>query len=106
MVIKLSESEFDDGLNIFFNNLHKFNRLADVINKNGVAKLVDHITGICSLTNIYKINDFEFHLFLHEDLGICIRLPVERDRTQDKKNYVILRKIGKELISLLKTKKK
>ena len=106
MVITLFESEFDDGIYIFFKNLRNFNRLADVIKKNGVANLLDHIVGICSLTNIYKTNDFEFHLFLHEDLGICIRLPVERDLTQDEKNYVILRKIGKELILLLKTKKK
>ena len=106
MVITLFESEFDDGIYIFFKNLPKFNRLADVIKKNGVAKLVDHITGICSLTNIYKINDFEFHLFLHEDLGICIRLPVERDRKQDEKNYELLRKLGKELTMLLKTRKK
>ena len=106
MVIKLSESEFDDGLNIFFNNLHKFSSIADIIEKNSVAKLSDHVVGISSLINLYKIKDFEFHLMLREDIGICIRLPVERDREQDEKNYEKLRKIAEELITLLKTKKK
>ena len=98
MVIKLFESEFDDGIYIFFENEHKFKHLADIIEKNRVAKLLDHVVGICSITNIYKFNDFEFQLFLHEDLGICIRLPVERNRKQDEKKYKLLRTIGKELL--------
>lgn len=106
MVIKLSESEFDDGLNIFFNNLHKFSRIAEIIEKNKVAKLLDHIVGITVIINNYKINDFEFQLILHEDIGIHIRLPVERDRKQDEKNYELLRKIAEKLVTLLNTKKK
>ncbi|MFX1317374.1 MAG: hypothetical protein ACFE9T_16035 [Promethearchaeota archaeon] len=106
MVIKLFESEFDGEIYIFFKNIHRFKRLADVIEKNRVATLVEHIVGICSITNIYKINDFKFFLYLHEDLGICIRLPVERDHGQDEKNYEKLRKIAEELVALLKTKKK
>ena len=101
MAIKLYESEFDDGIYIFFKNLHKFNRLTDIIKKNRVAKLMDHVVGICSITNIYKINNFEFQLFLHEDLGICIRLPVERDREQDEKKYDILRKIAATIAKIL-----
>jgi hypothetical protein len=106
MVIKLFESEFDGEIYIFFKNVHKFKRLADVIEKNRVATLLDHIVGICSITNIYKINNFEFLLFLDEALGICLRLPVERDRKQDEKNYEKLRKIAEDLLVLLKTKKK
>jgi len=106
MVIKLFESEFDDGIYIFFKNVHKFKRLADIIEKNKVAKLLDHIVGICSITNIYKIDDFEFQLHLHEDLGICVRLPVKRDRIQDETKYRKLRKIAEEILNLLKTKKK
>ena len=106
MVVKLFESEFDDGIYIFFKNLHKFDRLSDIIKNYGVATLLNHVVGICSIINIYKINDFEFNLFLHEDLGICIRLPLERDSKQDEKNYELLRKLGKELILFLKTRKK
>jgi len=106
MVIKTFESKFDDGIYIFFKNIHKFQRLADVIEKNGLSELVEHITGICSLINIYKINDFKFQLYLHEDLGISIRLPVDRDRNQDEKNYKILRKLGDELLMLLKARNK
>ncbi len=74
MVIKLSESEFDDGLNIFFNNLHKFSRIVDIIKKKRVAKLLDDFVGIAVIINLYKIDDFEFQLILHEDIGIHIRL--------------------------------
>ncbi|MHA2009671.1 MAG: leucine-rich repeat domain-containing protein [Promethearchaeota archaeon] len=104
MVIKLFESEFNDGIYIFFKNVHKFERLADTIERNRVAEFVDHIVGIWSITNIYKINDFKFHLYLDEDLGICIRLPVERDRNQDAINYEKLRNLGEELLALLKKK--
>jgi len=42
----------------------------------------------------------------HEDLGNCLRLPIERDRSQDKKNYDLLHNIGKEAMTLLNAKKK
>ena len=106
MTVKTFESEFHDGLYIAFKNYYNFDHIEKVIKKNGIAKLLDQVVGICSIMNLYQINDFEFHLIHHEDIGICLRLPVERDRKQDESKYGKLRKIAEEILTLLKTKKK
>ena len=100
------ESEFSDGLYICYKTYLKFNRIADIIKNNGIAELLEHVVSICSIMNFYKSNDFEFDLILHEDIGMCLRLPVERDRKYDEENNEKLRKIGNEINTILNANRK
>jgi hypothetical protein len=75
--------------------------IEDIIRENEIAKLIDNIIGICSIINFYKTNDFKFQLIDHENVGICIRLPINRDRSQDKEKYAQLRQIGEKIVNLL-----
>jgi hypothetical protein len=106
MKIKMFESEFDDGLYICFKTYERINRIADIIKSNGIAELLDRVVGICSIMNFYRSGDFKFDLILHEDLGLCFRLPVERDRCEDERNYEKLRKIGNKINAILNANRK
>ena len=109
MKTEIIESKFDDSIYIKFRNLKRiddFDTIASIIDKNIEVELIENIDGIWSRYRTYKTQNFIFQLMYHEDLGNCVRLPVERDRSQDKKNYELLHNIVKEAMTLLNAKKK
>ena len=104
MKVDIYEFEFDDGLYLNFKNIKKSDYLAKIIEKSKIAELIEKVVGLISIIRIYKKNEFEFELINHEDLGICLRLPVERDRSQDKEDYKLLRNIGKQIVKIINSK--
>ena len=109
MKTKISESKFPSGLHIDFVNLKyidDFDKLANIIDNNLDIELIENVDGIWSRYRTYKKEKFEFQLMYHEEIGNCLRLRLKRDRSQDKENFERLRKIGREIMSLLNVKKK
>ena len=109
MKTEIIESKFDDGIYIKFRNLKRiddFDTIASIIEKNIEVELIENIDGIWSRYRTYKTQNFIFQLMYHEDLGNCLRLPINRDHSQDKENYELLRNIGKDIILLINSRKK
>jgi len=109
MKTEIIESKFDDGIYLKFKNLKfidDFDIIATNINNNIEVELIENIDGIWSRYRTYKTQNFIFQLMYHEDLGNCLRLPINRDHSQDKENYELLRNIGKDIILLINSRKK
>jgi hypothetical protein len=109
MKTEIIESKFDDGIYIKFKNLKyidDYDILVEIIDKNIEIELIENIDGIWSRYRTYKAKNFIFQLMYHEDLGNCLRLPLNRDSSLDKEHYELLREMGKEVMTLFNTKKK
>ena len=109
MKTEIIESKFDDGIYLKFKNLKyidDFDTIAGIIDKHIEIELIENIDGIWSRYRTYKSKNFTFQLMYHEDLGNCLRLPINRDHDQDDDNYKSLRDLGKEVMTLFNTKRK
>jgi len=107
MKIDIFESEFRSGKHICFKDLDyvdDFDVIAKIIDENIEVQLIDNIDGIWSRYRTYKLDNIEFNLMYHEDIGNCLRLPLKRDHRYDKKGYELLRNIGKQIVDIINAK--
>ncbi|TFF90781.1 MAG: hypothetical protein EU548_01310 [Promethearchaeota archaeon] len=106
MIEEIIEYDFDDGKNLGFKKAENLDRILKIIEKNNIAQLKERIVGIWAITYNYVIDDFEFQLIFHEDMGILLRLPIERDHQYDKQGYDMLRSIGKKIVNIINSRRK
>ena len=103
---EIIEYEFDDDLNLGFKKTENLDQILKIIEKNNIAQLKERIVGIWAFTYNFVLDNFEFQLLFHEDMGLLIRLPGERDHSQDNERYDMLRTIGNQIVDIINSKRK
>jgi hypothetical protein len=103
---EIIEFDFHDGLNLGFKKTENLDRILKIIEKNNIAQLKERIVGIVSIIYNYAIDDFEFQLIFHEDMGLLFRLPIERDHQYDEQRYDMLRTIGNQIVDIINSRRK